>query len=61
MGDIFGVLKFQILLGVLEFLIFLFGGGVNGRCLARAYVRRKTESIPWDTHAALLRHILFAY
>ena len=35
-----GLLKFQIFLGVLE-IPFFFGGGVNGRCWARAYVYRK--------------------
>ena len=47
MGVFWGLLKFQIFLGVLEipvfFLFFLGGGGwgggrVNGRCWARAYV-----------------------
>ena len=32
--------------GCLKFLIFFIGGGVNGRCCARAYVWRKNESTP---------------
>ena len=44
MEDIFWVAKISnIYLGCLKFLIFF---GVNGRCLARAYIRRKTESTP---------------
>ena len=39
----FGLLKFQIFLGCLKFLIFFW---VEGRCWARAYVCRKTESTP---------------
>ena len=40
-GIFLGVAKFfNIFLGCLKFLIFFFlgGGGVNGRCWARAYV-----------------------
>ena len=35
-----GVLYFEIFLGVLEIpdIFFFLGGGVNGRCLARAFV-----------------------
>ena len=32
-----GVAKISNILGVLE-ILFFFGGGVNGRCWARAYV-----------------------
>ena len=48
MGKIFGLPKFQIFFwGVLEIPdIFL---GVNGRCWARAYVLRKSESPPPPT------------
>ena len=61
MGVFWGVLKFQIFLGVLEItgfvgfffvclFFFFWGGGLNGRCLARAYVIIKNESTPtpWD-------------
>ena len=36
MGGIFGLLKFKIFSGVLEFLDIF--GGLKGRCWARAYV-----------------------
>ena len=39
----FGLLKFQIFLGVLEIPDIF---GVNGRCWALAYVCRKNESTP---------------
>ena len=43
-----GLLKFQIFLGCLKFLIFFWGGegGGNGRCWARAYVFRKMRVPP---------------
>ena len=55
MGNIFLSLKFRIFLGgggwgVLEipdFFFFFWGGGVNGRCWARAYIWRKHESNPF--------------
>ena len=39
MGVFFELVKFQIFKGELEIPdIFFWGGGVNGRCWARAYV-----------------------
>ena len=46
-GVFFGSLKIQIFFGVLEIpyiFFFLGGGGVNGRCWARACVCRQNES-----------------
>ena len=43
MGDIFGLLKFQLFLGVLEIPDILEG---EGYMLARAYVCRENESPP---------------
>ena len=52
-GHFWGVAKIQIFFGELEFLIFFFfgGGGVNGRCWARAYICRKNESTPLGAQA----------
>ena len=42
----FGMLKFQIFIWSAWNSWFFFGGGVNGRSWARAYVWRKNESTP---------------
>ena len=57
-GYFLGLVNFQIFFGCLKFLIFF---GMNGRCLARAYVRRKNEKgVNVGLNLHLYRYVMYA-